>query len=259
VCSRRGVRDDAAGPSKGPRIAREPAPDSLTTASSFGLGATPGGYGVVLTPASLFRGHLLGVAATLHERLQALGLGIAAVHLWRNRQCEARGAVPHLRHHPGWWLPPTGVRRTFGAVSGDVERVSVDRALRGCFLSADPPQRRSFGFEPGDSVPTGSGLGSEKTAAGDRALVFALVRNLLPARTRRFAGSSFDGANRDRTGDLLLAKQALSQLSYGPHGLSIYALESRLLQAGAVMNRPPAADPYTVDASSGVRCAAFAR
>ena len=29
---------------------------------------------------------------------------------------------------------------------------------------------------------------------------------------RREAG----GANRDRTGDLLLAKQALSQLSYGP-------------------------------------------
>jgi hypothetical protein len=27
---------------------------------------------------------------------------------------------------------------------------------------------------------------------------------------------STDGANRDRTGDLLLAKQALSQLSYGP-------------------------------------------
>jgi hypothetical protein len=27
-----------------------------------------------------------------------------------------------------------------------------------------------------------------------------------------------DGANRDRTGDLLLAKQALSQLSYGPRG-----------------------------------------
>ena len=27
------------------------------------------------------------------------------------------------------------------------------------------------------------------------------------------------GANRDRTGDLLLAKQALSQLSYGPEAL----------------------------------------
>jgi hypothetical protein len=32
------------------------------------------------------------------------------------------------------------------------------------------------------------------------------------------------GANRDRTGDLLLAKQALSQLSYGPFDPSIYAL-----------------------------------
>ena len=29
------------------------------------------------------------------------------------------------------------------------------------------------------------------------------------------------GANRDRTGDLLLAKQALSQLSYGPRLVSI--------------------------------------
>ncbi len=36
------------------------------------------------------------------------------------------------------------------------------------------------------------------------------------ARTARFAGTSMSGASRDRTGDLLLAKQALSQLSYGP-------------------------------------------
>ena len=34
------------------------------------------------------------------------------------------------------------------------------------------------------------------------------------------------GANRDRTGDLLLAKQALSQLSYGPieNGARLYFL-----------------------------------
>ena len=34
------------------------------------------------------------------------------------------------------------------------------------------------------------------------------------------------GANRDRTGDLLLAKQALSQLSYGPNtkGAQLYGL-----------------------------------
>ena len=44
----------------------------------------------------------------------------------------------------------------------------------------------------------------------------------LPAKIRRLAGISSNGANRDRTGDLLLAKQALSQLSYGPWVSSIY-------------------------------------
>ena len=38
----------------------------------------------------------------------------------------------------------------------------------------------------------------------------------LSIRRCRFAGTFCNGANRDRTGDLLLAKQALSQLSYGP-------------------------------------------
>ena len=33
---------------------------------------------------------------------------------------------------------------------------------------------------------------------------------------RTFCRAYVDGANRDRTGDLLLAKQALSQLSYFP-------------------------------------------
>jgi hypothetical protein len=37
-------------------------------------------------------------------------------------------------------------------------------------------------------------------------------RHRFVMRIAMFAG----GANRDRTGDLLLAKQALSQLSYGP-------------------------------------------
>ena len=41
------------------------------------------------------------------------------------------------------------------------------------------------------------------------------MRSILrtPARSRH---QSFGGADRDRTGDLLLAKQALSQLSYSP-------------------------------------------
>jgi hypothetical protein len=42
-----------------------------------------------------------------------------------------------------------------------------------------------------------------------------------PPKILGFAGISSDGANRDRTGDLLLAKQALSQLSYGPRAPTI--------------------------------------
>jgi hypothetical protein len=42
-----------------------------------------------------------------------------------------------------------------------------------------------------------------------------VVRGINPAITRYFSS----GANRDRTGDLLLAKQALSQLSYGPRAI----------------------------------------
>jgi hypothetical protein len=44
-------------------------------------------------------------------------------------------------------------------------------------------------------------------------------------KTFRFAGLFSNGANRDRTGDLLLAKQALSQLSYGPAILNIRSRE----------------------------------
>ena len=49
---------------------------------------------------------------------------------------------------------------------------------------------------------------------------FNRVRTLeccrLARRTSNFVAGVAGGANRDRTGDLLLAKQALSQLSYGP-------------------------------------------
>ena len=49
----------------------------------------------------------------------------------------------------------------------------------------------------------------------------ALRRAPLAGRPARCTLRYFEdpgGANRDRTGDLLLAKQALSQLSYGPAG-----------------------------------------
>jgi hypothetical protein len=43
----------------------------------------------------------------------------------------------------------------------------------------------------------------------------------LPCRIPLDCRDSANGANRDRTGDLLLAKQALSQLSYGPRSVQI--------------------------------------
>ena len=51
-----------------------------------------------------------------------------------------------------------------------------------------------------------------------------------PPRARR--GASHGGARRDRTDDLLLAKQALSQLSYGP-GRTIAIRRRRWRPAGA--------------------------
>ena len=52
-----------------------------------------------------------------------------------------------------------------------------------------------------------------KTECTAKALSFALHSVDLQS------GKKSGGANRDRTGDLLLAKQALSQLSYGPNSL----------------------------------------
>ena len=55
------------------------------------------------------------------------------------------------------------------------------------------------------------------TASGPPSLRFgatAFARTGLPSRSRGAAKAG--GARRDRTDDLLLAKQALSQLSYGP-------------------------------------------
>ena len=42
------------------------------------------------------------------------------------------------------------------------------------------------------------------------------VYRLAPSIGQFFYHARFGGADRDRTGDLLLAKQALSQLSYSP-------------------------------------------
>ena len=76
-------------------------------------------------------------------------------------------------------------------------------------------------------------------------LLFQIVKEqpIDPSSMRRstnqsrglIADSSWNagGANRDRTGDLLLAKQALSQLSYGPFGARILTRGSDGLCGGS--------------------------
>ena len=54
------------------------------------------------------------------------------------------------------------------------------------------------------------------------------------------------GASRDRTGDLLLAKQALSQLSYGP-----WALEFKRLGSGGADGERYAAGAEVADSAAG--------
>ena len=51
---------------------------------------------------------------------------------------------------------------------------------------------------------------------GNEARAFEKSFRLARSRTTGRSALEVGGASRDRTGDLLLAKQALSQLSYGP-------------------------------------------
>ena len=63
---------------------------------------------------------------------------------------------------------------------------------------------------------------SDNTRMKDGPMGRIRIREIIFLRTSTKAGSKIDrrrtagGARRDRTDDLLLAKQALSQLSYGP-------------------------------------------
>ena len=64
----------------------------------------------------------------------------------------------------------------------------------------------------------------------------------------RLSGARSGGANRDRTDDLLLAKQALSQLSYGPVPFVFQRRVRRLQILVGLAGVAPATSPL-----SGVR------
>ena len=65
------------------------------------------------------------------------------------------------------------------------------------------------------------------------------ARISLPTSVFRLPAPAPGGANRDRTGDLLLAKQALSQLSYGP---GIQKSVIRKAEVSEARTKPDASD-----------------
>ena len=73
------------------------------------------------------------------------------------------------------------------------------------------------------------------------------------------------GANRDRTGDLLLAKQALSQLSYGPYKgarnflsqlVGLGGLEPPTPRLSSVCSNQLSYRPCISDIAAGTQCTA---
>src|ERR1700680_633336 len=62
---------------------------------------------------------------------------------------------------------------------------------------------------------------------------------LASSRASRLAGGGAGGASRDRTGDLLVTNQALSQLSYGPSPMSCAHLCARETLVGLGGVAPP--------------------
>jgi hypothetical protein len=72
------------------------------------------------------------VIATVHERLEPLGLAVATVHLTRvHVECEVRRRVPHLRHHVGRRLVEREQQRGEGTAQR-VRRQPLGQGL-GCF------------------------------------------------------------------------------------------------------------------------------
>ena len=94
---------------------------------------------------------------------------------------------------------------------------------------------------------------SQGGAASSLLRPLAPVARYLSLKIHRLPGVSTNGASRDRTGDLLLAKQALFQLSYGPVASPIYALQSGL----PILAAGPRPDLESICIAVAVGCRPF--
>ncbi len=124
--------------------------------------------------------------------------------------------------------PASPTRRTPGQpVAGAFEERARRPRTRSCHATpmARPVCADGIGRPPRPGAAPGrllaaiqrSGAGGHRAKRGEPAKQIDRTVELRYRAAARLAGRPFtSGANRDRTGDLLLAKQALSQLSYGP-------------------------------------------
>jgi hypothetical protein len=121
-------------------------------------------------------------------------------------KCPSRGVIPDL---------PTPIQIQAVTKSGvDALKSRGTRAIR----------KENFGYRSPTGTRRASARSTRRTTPSfpggfqDASIVAAIGPDdgCPPVRSPQLPGNSLHGASRDRTGDLLLAKQALSQLSYGP-------------------------------------------
>ena len=134
----------------------------------------------------------------------------------RGRPRRPRGGrpAPHAHLH-GARSRPT--RRHPGAQARPALGLPARRDRSSRAHSAQPqPSRRSTSTSCPQRRRRGAAAVQAVPPCGTRCRTMATAATVRLTRPGLFAGQTRSGANRDRTGDLLLAKQALSQLSYGP-------------------------------------------
>jgi hypothetical protein len=86
----------------------------------------------------------------------------------------------------------------------------------------------------------------------DLCLISAVASHYRQSQNWPISRHFLSGASRDRTGDLLLAKQALSQLSYGPSGPNIRTA-ARISSTGGTSTLPRAKRPVDARYSNDSR------
>jgi hypothetical protein len=124
---------------------------------------------------------------------------------------EPKSLTPSPSHRPNFLR----LSLCIPAILKPGTRCNTKPSVRLLGMSSQHPFRRTTTFYPGLLKSSRSVPASRRSTNQPRIAATLIAASCIsvPAASRAACPG---GANRDRTGDLLLAKQALSQLSYGP-------------------------------------------